>query len=241
MLQYGLIGYPLKNSFSENYFNSKFRKLGIDAQYANYPLASIDLFPKLLQNHPKLKGLNVTIPYKEKIIPYLNEVEDTAKEIGAVNTIKILENKLIGYNTDIFGFEKSILPLLKPWHQQALVLGSGGAAKAIMFVLKKFGINYTIVSRNKQYGILYEQIDKATIRTHQLIINCTPVGMYPNSNNYPDIPYQFITPLHLALDLIYLPEQTIFLQKCKQQEAVIQNGIIMLEQQAEKSWEIWNL
>lgn len=240
MRLYGLIGYPLKNSFSENYFNQKFNTLGLDAQYRNFPLADISEFQELLHKQPSLSGLNVTIPYKETIIPFLDELSPEAEQIGAVNTIQFLNGKLIGHNTDVVGFEKSILPVLKPWHQHALILGSGGAAKAVAFVLKKLGLNYHIVSRNPEVGITYDELDKPFIRAHQVIINCTPLGMFPNVDEFPLIPYEFITALHLAHDLIYLPEETLFLKQAKQHGAVTKNGLVMLHQQAEKAWQIWN-
>jgi shikimate dehydrogenase len=237
--KYGLIGYPLKNSFSQNYFTHKFAQSHISASYQNYPLTYIDEFKELLAQH-HFNGLNVTIPYKEAIIPFLTRLDVKAQEVGAVNTIAFKNNERIGYNTDVYGFEKSILPLLKPWHQMALVLGSGGAAKAVMYVLKKLGIKTTLVSRNPEMGIGYEDLDKAMIRAHQVIVNCTPLGMYPNEDDCPPIPYQYITDLHLAYDLIYLPEETLFLKYCKQHQAITKNGFEMLQFQAEKAWEIWN-
>lgn len=239
MKTYGLLGYPLKNSFSADYFNAKFNTLGIDARYFNYPLEQISELEQVLNAHPDLAGLNVTIPYKEAVIPFLDELSETASKIAAVNTIQFKNNKLIGHNTDVFGFERSLLPLLKPWHQNALVLGTGGASKAVIYVLGRLGITHTVVSRNEEAGILYEELDKAMIRSHQVIINCTPLGMFPEVDLFPAIPYQFITDLHIAYDLIYLPEETKFLSFARQHGAVTKNGLQMLELQAEKAWEIW--
>lgn len=240
MKTYGLIGYPLKNTFSASYFNQKFKQLEIEAQYENFPLDHITSFNEIIAQHPNIAGLNVTIPYKEAVIPYLDQLDHTAQQIGAVNTIRIENNKLTGYNTDIYGFEKSILPLLKAWHQAALVLGTGGAAKAVVFVLEKLGIKCTQVSRNEEIGLLYEDLDKAMMRSHQVIINCTPLGMYPDIHTFPPIPYQYITDLHLAFDLIYTPDETLFLQYARQNGAITRNGLEMLQLQAEKAWEIWN-
>ncbi len=240
MKKYGLIGYPLKNSFSANYFNHKFTQLGIEASYTNFPIADINELPELLKSQPNLEGFNVTIPHKQSIIPFLDELSEEAKQIGAVNTVRVVNGKLIGYNTDTYGFEQSILPLLKPWHQHALVLGNGGAAQAIVFVLKKLGFNYHLVSRDPEKGITYDELDKPFIRAHQVIINCTPLGMYPNANESPTIPYEYITALHLAYDLIYLPEETLFLSNCKAQGAITKNGLQMLHLQAEKAWKIWS-
>ncbi|MES2688772.1 MAG: shikimate dehydrogenase, partial [Bacteroidota bacterium] len=220
MKTYGLLGYPLKNSFSANYFNAKFRSPGTDAVYKNFPLTHIDELQQLLKEHPEMAGLNVTIPYKEAVIPLLHELSDTAEKVGAVNTIQFVNNKLIGHNTDVFGFERSLLPLLKPWHQNALVLGTGGASKAVVHVLGRLGITHTMVSRNGEAGMLYEEIDRAMIRSHQLVINCTPLGMFPDVDAFPPIPYEFFTDLHIAYDLIYLPEETKFLSFAKQHGAV---------------------
>lgn len=240
MKKYGLIGYPLKNSFSANYFNHKFEQLGIAASYTNFPIENITELPELIEHQPELAGFNVTIPHKQTIIPFLDEVSEEAKQVGAVNTVRVVNGKLIGYNTDTFGFEQSILPLLKPWHQHALVLGNGGAAQAVLFVLKKLGLNIHVVTRDPEKGITYDELDKPFIRAHQVIINCTPLGMYPNTDQSPNIPYEFITALHLAYDLIYLPEETLFLSNCKAQGATTKNGLQMLHLQAEKAWQIWS-
>lgn len=236
---YGLIGYPLGNSFSATYFSEKFKANKIDATYTNFPLQSIDELPVLLKKLPQLSGLNVTIPYKKSVIPFLTNLHPNAAEVGAVNTISIKNNVLTGYNTDIIGFEQSILPLLKPWHQKALVLGTGGAAQAVCFVLNKLGITYSQVSSSNQHVFQYQDLNKALIRSHQVIINCTPVGMFPLQKQAPEIPYEFITDLHLAYDLIYLPEETLFLSSCKKQGAIIKNGLEMLHKQAEEAYKIW--
>lgn len=211
----------------------------MDAVYKNFPLEHINELEKVLSDTPGLAGLNITIPYKEAVIPYLNELSETAKKVAAVNTIQFVNGKLIGHNTDVFGFERSLLPLLKPWHQNALVLGTGGASKAVVHVLNRLGITYTMVSRNEESGMLYEELDRAMIRSHQMVINCTPLGMFPDTETFPPIPYQFFTDLHIAYDLIYLPEETKFLNFAKQHGAVTKNGLQMLELQAEKAWEIW--
>jgi shikimate dehydrogenase len=240
MQRYGLIGFPLKNSFSANYFNQKFAEQGHDAVYQNFAIEGIEAFPDLITNYPDLNGLNVTIPYKQLVIPFLNHLDVVAQKVGAVNTIKFTQNELVGYNTDVFGFEKSILPLLKPWHQSALVLGTGGASKAVLYVLNKLGIKYTQVSRNPEAGLLYEELDKSFMRSHQIIINCTPLGMFPAVEDCPPIPYHYITNLHLVYDLIYLPAETLFLKQARGNGAITKNGLQMLELQAEKAWQIWN-
>lgn len=240
MKQFGLIGYPLKNSFSADYFNQRFMNENINAHYRNYPLTQIEDLHDLLKREDNLCGLNVTIPYKQAVIPFLHHLDESASAVGAVNTISIIKGQLTGYNTDIYGFEKSLLPLLKPWHQYALILGTGGAAKAVAYVLHKLGIKYHMVSRNPENGFTYADVDKALIRSHQVIINCSPVGMFPDTEKAPNIPYEFITPLHLAYDLIYLPEETLFLKYSRQNGAVPQNGLSMLHLQAQRAWQIWN-
>jgi shikimate dehydrogenase len=240
MQRFGLIGFPLKNSFSANYFNQKFADESHNAIYQNFVLDSIEEFTGLIKDYPDIVGLNVTIPYKQQIIPFLHHLDVVAQKVGAVNTIKFTPDGLIGYNTDVYGFEKSILPLLKPWHQSALILGSGGASKAVTYVLNKLGIKYTQVSRNAGEGLLYEELDKSFMRSHQIIINCTPLGMHPIVNNCPPIPYNYITNLHLVYDLIYLPGETLFLKHASENGAVTQNGLLMLKLQAEKAWQIWN-
>lgn len=240
MNQFGLIGYPLSHSFSKGYFAEKFSKENIkNANYETYPLQKIEAFALLCQQH-QFSGLNVTIPYKQSIIPFLDDLDDEAKKIGAVNTIQFKNNKKIGYNSDVFGFEKSLLPLLPKDHQQALILGTGGASKAVEYVLKKLNIPFQYVSRiASATAITYENINKEIIDTHSIIINTTPLGMYPNIDSAPPLPYNFITPKHLLYDLVYNPEETLFLKKGKEKNAILKNGLEMLYLQAERSWQIW--
>lgn len=241
MRQFGLIGYPLSHSFSQGYFSDKFQKEGItDAQYANYPIASIDAF-KALWDDVNLKGLNVTIPYKKAVIPFLHHPSLVVESIQACNCIRLFNNELYGYNTDVIGFQKSLKPFLKPQHTHALILGTGGAAAAVEWVLQQLNIKYLVVSRsNCAHAITYNQLTKDLIQSHTLIINTSPVGMYPNVNDAPIIPYEYITSQHHLFDLIYNPGETMFLSKGKQQGATIQNGLEMLHIQAEESWKIWN-
>ena len=244
---YGLIGYPLSHSFSKNYFTEKFEKENIpDCEYNLYPIEDINELAQLIKNTPSLLGLNVTIPYKESIIPFLDTLDETAKKVGAVNCIKIKDQKLIGYNTDVFGFKQSIKPFLESHHERALILGTGGASKAVHYVLKEIGIDCYFVTRNKQqttntHFFEYKELNEYIINSFKLIINTSPVGMYPNINEAPEIPYQFITPSHLLYDLIYNPAETAFLKHGKQQGASTLNGLSMLHQQAEEAWKIWNL
>jgi shikimate dehydrogenase len=242
MQQFGLIGYPLSHSFSKGYFSKKFQKENIvDCQYDVFPLERIEDFVELCEQHKNTVGLNVTIPYKEKIIPLLDELNKDAKEIGAVNTIKFTNGKKIGYNTDCFGFEMSLKPLLKEHHTSALILGTGGASKAVEYVLKKLGISFQYVSRTKsEKAISYNDVNSFIIQHSTLIINSTPIGMYPNVDIAPNIPYDVITDQHLLYDLIYNPEETQFLTEGKIRGAQTKNGLEMLYLQAERSWEIWN-
>ena len=242
MKQFGLIGYPLSHSFSKGYFTDKFIKENItDCIYDIFPLESIADFDTLCKQHKNLVGLNVTIPYKEQIIPFLDELDKTAAEIGAVNTIKFTDGKKIGYNTYAYGFEMSLTPLLKPHHKHALILGTGGASKAVEYVLKKSGISFQYVSRTKsQNTIVYEELNEIIIHNTTIIVNCTPTGMHPNVEDAPEIPYQYITSKHLLYDLIYHPADTQFLIFGKEQGAQTKNGLEMLYLQAERSWQIWN-
>ncbi|TWF37406.1 shikimate dehydrogenase [Chitinophaga polysaccharea] len=242
MKMYGLIGYPLSHSFSKGFFKEKFEKENITGcQYENYPIPGITEFITLLEAHPQLQGLNVTIPYKEVVIPFLDELSDAAARIGAVNCIHFNGGKKTGYNTDVIGFTKSLQPLLRPHHTRALVLGTGGAAKAIMYALEQLGITYTVVSRRPENGaIAYEALDQATMEAHTLMVNTTPLGMYPKVDTFPEIPYQYLSSRHLLYDLVYNPAETAFLQKGAAQGATIKNGHEMLILQAEASWEIWN-
>ncbi|MFZ4401658.1 MAG: shikimate dehydrogenase family protein [Bacteroidales bacterium] len=243
---YGLIGYPLSHSFSAKYFTEKFKKESIaDSEYRLFPLQSIHEIKDLLDKEPDLKGLSVTIPYKEKIIPFLDELDEVSQSIKAVNTIKIsIKNSkpfLKGYNTDVIGFEKILLPLLKTHHKQALILGSGGVSKAVIYVLNKYGISHTIVSRKLQTDFIsYHELTREIIDNHTIIINTTPLGMYPNLDNCPAIPYSYLTFLHLLIDLIYNPLETLFLKNGEKQNAKTQNGLDMLYFQAEAAWKIWN-
>ena len=244
MRLYGLIGYPLSHSFSEQYFTRKFELEHLDdCIFKSFPIEAITEFPNLLESNPLLKGLGVTIPYKEKVLPYLSVLSDEVKQIGATNSIKISGQGLIAYNTDITGFEKSFVKSLKPHHTKALVLGTGGASKAVQYVLKKLNIDFLIVSRNdnqKNTVINYNMITEDLIGNYTIVINCTPVGMWPHDSESVNIPYDFITPEHYVFDLIYRPEKTLLLRKSEEKGATIQNGYEMLIIQAEESWKIWN-
>lgn len=234
--RYGLIGHPLGHSFSKTYFTEKFEREGIDACYENFDLKDLNLLSSLLQQHPDLCGFNVTIPYKEAILPYLDELDPAAREVGAVNTVKVLNNRrLIGYNTDIIGINSS---LSNP--HSALLLGTGGASKAVQYVLRKHHIPYHLVSRNPEKSDLtYQNLTPEIIQSHLLIINATPVGMAPHCEEAPLIPYEAITQKHILFDLIYNPEETLFLRYGREQGAKTINGLTMLHAQAEASWEIW--
>lgn len=242
MKRYGLIGRTLKHSFSKTYFTQKFADSGIDdCVYENFELSTIDEFSLLFSAHPDLKGLNVTIPYKEEVLPFLHVKTEVVEETGACNCIKIEGERLTGYNTDVVGFRNSLEKRLQPHHTQALVLGTGGAAKAIQYVLQSLGIDYRLVSRSKGEGMFgYEEITEAVLAACSLIINTTPLGMYPNFDEAPPIPYQFVTPTHFLFDIIYNPETTKFLEEGKKRGAQICNGYEMLIGQAEESWRIWN-
>lgn len=239
---FGLVGKDISYSFSRGYFKKKFEDMGLNNHsYQNFDLQSISEFPSILKNTSDVKGLNVTIPYKEEVIPFLNEIDIAAKKIGAVNTIKVSENGLIGFNTDAYGFKKSLEPHLKKHHKKALILGTGGASKAIAFVLQELEIDFSFVSRSgKNNGYTYQELTDDIIINHTLIINSSPVGTFPNIKDKPAIPYTKINKEHLLFDLIYNPEVTTFLAAGKANGATICNGHKMLEFQAEKSWEIWN-
>jgi shikimate dehydrogenase len=239
---FGLIGKNISYSFSKAYFNAKFTSLNLkDHSYENFDLVHIEEFPALINNHKTLKGLNVTIPYKEAIIPYLNSLSKKATLVGAVNTIKFTKNGLKGYNTDVYGFKKSIQPFIKESHKKALILGTGGASKAVAFVLNELGISYKYVSRNPSGNqIDYKGLNREIIGSHTLLINCTPLGTFPDIEARPNIPYEFITSDHFLFDLIYNPEKTAFLLSGERKGATICNGLKMLELQAEKAWQIWN-
>lgn len=241
---FGLLGKDISYSFSRGYFSEKFKQMNLDNHnYINFDLPKIEDFPSILEDNESVLGINVTIPYKEAVIPYLDKIDKTAKEIGAVNTIKITKRgNLKGYNSDVVGFEKSITPLLKKHHKKALILGTGGASKAIAYALKRNDIKYKFVSRNPEgkKQISYADLSRKIIEDYTLIVNSTPLGTSPDVNNCPNIPYQFITPNHLLYDLIYNPQVSKFLANGRQKGAAIKNGYEMLELQAEESWRIWN-
>ena len=246
---YGLIGYPLTHSFSAKFFTEKFSREEIDAEYLNFEIEDILEIRRVILFNQYLKGLNVTIPYKEKVIPFLHKLSPEAEKIGAVNTIKVDRLKgdmyfyeLTGYNTDYIGFKKSLSPLINPnVHKKALILGTGGASKAIAYALTSMGIDWIYVSRSKQVGrICYDELSSDIMDERKLIVNTTPLGTYPNVEDCPDIPYLMLTEEHLLYDLVYNPEETLFLRKGKEQGAVIKNGKEMLELQALEAWRIWN-
>ncbi len=242
--QFGIIGYPLSHSFSPGFFTEKFQREGLSShRYDAFPLASIDLLPQMLAEHPGLCGLNVTIPYKTAVIPFLDDLSEEAAAIGAVNVIKIKNGRLTGYNSDVYGFEQSLrafLPNPIPPGLQALVLGTGGAAKAVCFALRAMGLaSQTITRTPTADSLAYENISAEILRNHQLIINTTPLGMHPDVNTCPSIPYELLTDEHYCFDLVYNPEKTLFLERAEANGAHIQNGLSMLHLQAERAWEIW--
>ena len=245
MKKYGLLGYPLGHSFSRNYFNQEFEAERIDAEYLNFEIPEIKEIKNVIKENPELNGLNVTIPYKEQVIPYLDDLDEDARLIGAVNVIKFSKGlfgkvKLKGYNSDIIGFKQSIEPLLKEHHRKALILGTGGASKAVFQGLKQLGVASTFVSRKaKEYCITYEEITPKVMEQYTVIVNTTPLGMYPNVNACPDIPYDLLTSDHLLYDLLYNPDETLFMRKGKEKGAVVKNGLEMLLLQAFAAWEIW--
>ncbi|UAY52589.1 shikimate dehydrogenase family protein [Ferruginibacter albus] len=244
MKLYGLIGYPLGHSFSKEYFTKKFERENLtDCSFEAFPIPTIEEFPALIKNNPSLKGLSVTIPYKEQVLQYITELSDEVKFIGATNSIKISGDKLIGYNTDIIGFEQSFSRHLKPHHKKALILGTGGAAKAVQYVLQKLNIEFLTVTRNAElkHGFInYSSINEVIGKEYTVIINCSPVGTFPNADVCPDIPYSLLTSDHYLFDLVYNPAKTLFLQKGEEKGTAIQNGYDMLVLQAEASWKIWN-
>ena len=247
MRVFGLIGFPLSHSFSKKYFTEKFAKEGIDdARYELFEIDKINKLPEVLNSQDNLQGLNVTIPFKQDIFKYLDEVDAYAKEIGAVNVVKINNGKLKGFNSDFYGFKVSLENFLGTNTDysilKALVLGSGGASKAVVEALKALNINYKIISRSKKNAnsLTYQEVDIEILSTHQLVINTTPLGMYPKIDSYPDIDYNQLTESHYLYDLVYNPEETAFMKKGKAMGAKVLNGMDMLILQAEKSWEIWN-
>ena len=276
MTTYGLIGYPLGHSFSRKFFTEKFEKEGIDAQYLNFEIPSIEEFPEIIKNNPELRGLNVTIPYKQQVMPYLDEISEEAKAIGAVNVVRIerpspqpspimgretmrnagnkpdglpikgdmsegLRGSLIGYNSDVIGFVESIKPLLKPHHKKALILGTGGASKAIRYGLeKKLGMKTLFVSRSAREGMItYEEVTAEVLKEYEVIVNCSPVGMYPHVDECPALPYEAMNENNLLYDLVYNPLETLFMKKGAEQGATVKNGLEMLHLQAIASWKFW--
>lgn len=246
MDKYGLIGYPLGHSFSISYFNQKFADEGINAKYENYEIASIDELTEILDSTPELRGLNVTIPYKEKVIPFLDSISPEARAIGAVNVIRVNHEKnktiLKGFNSDVIGFTQSIEPMIdKKWHKKALILGTGGASKAICYGLKSLGIEPVFVSRYERPDtIQYEKVTPEVVKEYNVIVNCTPLGMYPNTDECPKLPYEAMDNHTILYDLIYNPDQTLFMRKGAEYGAEVKNGLEMLLLQAFASWEFWH-
>ena len=235
MRHYGIIGYPLQHSFSARYFSQKFAREGIDAEYSLYPME--DLKSQIEELLNRLDGFNVTMPYKQAIIPYLDALDETAKAVGAVNVV----HQRVGYNTDCIGFMESIRPLLRANDQKALVLGTGGASKAVCYGLQQLGLTPTLVSRTKREGVLtYAELTEEVMAAYTVIVNCTPLGMYPQIDHCPEIPYEYLSARHLLFDCVYNPEETLFLRKGAAQGAKTQNGIEMLYGQAKAAWKIWN-
>ena len=261
---YGIIGYPLGHSFSRGFFTEKFAREGINARYVNFEIPDAAMLRDIVRDNPALRGLNVTLPHKQAVIPLLNELSDEAKEIGAVNVIRIerlndlqfndcrlksLNHQILkssihlkGFNSDIIGFTESIRPLLQPWHTKALILGTGGASRAIRVGLTRLGIEWTYVSRKAGPSLLsYSDLTAEVMQEHTVIVNCSPVGMFPKVDEAPAIPYEFLTAKHLLFDLVYNPEDTLFMQKGRAQGATVKNGLEMLHLQAVASWNFWQL
>lgn len=238
---FGLIGHPLTHSFSKQYFNNKFKKDGlVDVSFELFDIETIEELKTLISNK-SLKAFAVTIPYKKKVIPFLSEASTVVEQINACNCVNIIDGKLIGFNTDVIGFETSLLKDLKPHHTKALVLGNGGASAAVKFVLNKHKIEFKTISRTiKNNYLKYEDLNEEILQTHTLIINTTPLGTYPDINSFPNIPYQYLTHKHYLFDLVYNPTITSFMQKGLQQQAFVKNGYEMLVIQAEENWKIWN-
>lgn len=241
MTKYGIIGYPLGHSFSRGFFTEKFARESIDAQYLNFEIPDVAMLSDVLRDNPELRGLNVTLPHKQAVIPHLDEMSEEAMEIGAVNVIRVRNGKLKGFNSDIIGFTNSIKPLLQPHHRKALVLGTGGASKAIRVGLNHLGIEWTYVSRSPRDGMVtYEDITAETLQEYTVIVNCSPVGMFPKVDAAPAIPYELLSPQHLLFDCVYNPEETLFMKKGREQGATVKNGLEMLHLQAIASWNFWN-
>ncbi|MBQ8593061.1 MAG: shikimate dehydrogenase [Bacteroidaceae bacterium] len=244
MDKYGIIGYPLGHSFSKTYFNDRFASEHIDAEYVNFEIPTIHDFPGVINENPNLRGLNVTIPYKEKVLDYLDELSPNAMAIKAVNVVKVVrrgrEVLLVGHNTDVLGFTQSIESVLEPHHKKALVLGTGGASKAVCYGLEQLGIEYQLVSRREtEVAITYEQLTPEIMAEHHIVVNCSPLGMYPHTERCPDIPYDCLTGKHLLYDLVYNPNTTLFMRKGKEHGAQVKNGLEMLLLQAIAAWNIW--
>lgn len=245
MDKYGLIGHPLGHSFSKSFFNEKFQNERIDAEYINFDIPDIDDLPEVLASNPELRGLNVTIPYKEKVISFLDSLSPEARAIGAVNVIRVTSKgngfKLKGFNSDVIGFTKSIEPLLEKHHKKALILGTGGASKAIDYGLKALGLETVYVSRYERPGtIQYETITPEVVKEYNVIVNCTPVGMFPHTDECPRLPYEALDEHNILYDLLYNPDETLFMYKGRKQGATVKNGLEMLLLQAYASWEFWN-
>ena len=245
MDKYGLIGYPLGHSFSISYFNEKFENENINARYINFEIPTIEALPEVLASNPELKGLNVTIPYKEKVIHYLDQVSPEARAIGAVNVIRVMHKGnhvvLKGYNSDVIGFTKSIEPMLEKWHKKALILGTGGASKAINYGLRSLGLETVFVSRYERPGtIQYHRITPEIVKEYNVIVNCTPLGMYPRVDDCPQLPYEAMDSHNILYDLIYNPDETLFMKRGMEYGANVKNGLEMLLLQAFASWEFWN-
>lgn len=263
MTKYGIIGFPLGHSFSRGFFTEKFAREGIDAQYLNFEIPDASMLLDVLRDNPELRGLNVTLPHKQAVIPLLDELSDEAREIGAVNVIKIerlndlqfndcrpqsLNPQILkssihlkGFNSDIIGFTDSIKPLLKPHHKRALVLGTGGASRAIRVGLTRLGLEWKYVSRSPREGMFtYSELNAEILKEHTVIVNCSPVGMFPKVDAAPAIPYECLTPQHLLFDCVYNPEDTLFMKKGREQGAIVKNGLEMLHLQAIASWRFWN-
>ncbi|GBU08459.1 shikimate 5-dehydrogenase [Bacteroidales bacterium] len=245
MDRYGLVGFPLTHSFSKKHFNEKFVAEKINAEYVNFEIPTIKEFENIVKNNPTLKGMNVTIPYKQQVIPYLDTMDENARVIGAVNVIKVNKNKgkiqLIGHNTDIIGFKQSLEPLLKEHHRRALILGTGGASKAVFHGLQQLGIDAVFVSRKAKLNELnYDDLSEKTMREFSLIVNTSPVGMFPNSDQCPNIPYQLLDERYLLYDVVYNPEDTLFMKKGRDKGAIVKNGLDMLFLQALAAWKIWH-
>jgi shikimate dehydrogenase len=244
-MKFGLIGRSLAHSFSKKYFEEKFRNENLPYSFQNFELNSITEFPAVLEQNKSLKGLSVTVPYKEQVIPYIDELNIEAREIGAVNCINFVNGKTIGHNTDVFGFKTSIKPFLEPKHNRALIFGTGGSSKAVAYALKQIGVDYYFVT-SREYKktpntFFYYELNPMIFSQFLLLINCTPVGMFPEISEAVPIPFSYVTSDHLAYDLIYNPEETVFLANCKEKGAVTINGYSMLQLQAEKAWKIWTV